>query len=324
MAVEKLAFRDYSQHTMGLADRHYMRQPYRGGHWSATVVLIVSLAIVFVLQGTVIPLDFLFDYLALSLPGLEHGYVWQLLTYQFLHAGWLHLLFNCLGIFIFGRELETVLGKSRFFTLYFMSGVAGGLLQLLGARLWPHYLGGPMVGASAGACGLLAAYAMRDPSRELSMLFGLMLPLRMRARTLLILSVVLALVGIGCSLLPKTAAGSNVAHAAHLGGLLMGYVWVKLGWHHDYIPLPWERWYGRWSQWRPFSARQRKRELIKAASVRRSPWRSPTFEPEVPSEEFMSREVDPILDKISQHGIQSLTEQERRILESARDRMAKK
>lgn len=306
---------------MGLADRHYMRQPLSGGYWSATVGLIVSLAIIFVLQRTVLPPDFTFRYLALSLPGILHGFVWELLTYQFLHAGWLHLIFNCLVIYVFGRELEWVLGKTRFFTLYLLSGITGGLLQMLGAKIWPGHLGGAVVGASAGGFGLLAAFAMRDPSRQLMMLLYFILPIRIRARWLLIFSIVMAVLGIA---FPNSVLGGNVAHAAHLGGILAGVLWIKLGWHHDYIPLPWEKWFGRWSGWHPLSARQRKRELIKAASVRRSPWRSPPYEPEIPSEEFMSREVDPILDKISQHGIQSLTDQERRILESARDRMAKK
>jgi hypothetical protein len=76
----------------------------------------------------------------------------------------------------------------------------------------------------------------------------------------------------------------------------------------------------------PFESRRRKRELIKAVSIKIPQWppQKPDSRVDVPEEEFISREVDPILDKISQHGIQSLTERERKILEAARNRMAKR
>jgi len=72
--------------------------------------------------------------LPLSWDGLKRGYVWQLLSFQFLHGGFLHLIFNGLAIFFLGRELEAALGRGRFLTLYFCSGVAGGLVhELAGA-----------------------------------------------------------------------------------------------------------------------------------------------------------------------------------------------
>jgi hypothetical protein len=116
-----------------------------------------------------------------------------------------------------------------------------------------------------------------------------------------------------------------VAHAAHLGGLLGGLLWVRLGWHHEHIHLPWERMGQRWRQWRAFHSRDRKRQLV-ATAVKTGYWRKPKPETpvEVPPGEFISREVDPILDKISAHGIQSLTERERKILEAARSKMAKR
>ena len=68
-------------------------------------------------------------YLALSLDGLRSGYVWQLLTFQFMHVSVLHILFNSLAIFFFGRPVEEAMGARRFLTLYFTSGVVGGLVQ---------------------------------------------------------------------------------------------------------------------------------------------------------------------------------------------------
>jgi len=82
----------------------------------------------------------------------------------------------------------------------------------------------------------------------------------------------------------------------------------------------------RESDWNPFQSKRRKRELIRAVSIKIPKWpHGPAESPgDVSQEEFISREVDPILDKISQHGIQSLTERERKILEAARNKMAKR
>ena len=300
-----------------------MRARPGGLKWSATVVLVVSLVVAFIFQITLLPRSFSNDYLALSLEGIQRGFVWQLLSFQFMHGGWIHLLVNCWVIYIFGRELEWVLGKARFLTLYFSSGVVGGLLQMLGAWIWPTHLGGAVVGASAGGFGLVAAFAAIDPERQLTMLLYFIIPVKIRAKSLLLVSLVLAVLGI---VFPHSIAGGAVAHAAHLGGLLAGIAWVKLGWHRDYVQLPWEAWLGRWHDWRPFQNRQRKRELVKAASIKTLKWTRPKAEQlaDPPPEEFISREVDPILDKISEQGIQSLTERERKILEAARNKMAKR
>ena len=291
--------------------------------WSATVTLIVALVIAFIVQLTVLPVRFADEYLALSLEGFRHGFIWELLTFQFMHGGWIHLLVNCWAIYVFGRELEWILGKTRFLTLYFVCGTVGGLFQMAGAWVWPSHFGGAVVGASAGGFGLVAAFASLDPERVLTMLLYFIIPIRMRARTLLLGCLVLTGLGIA---FPHSFFGGNVAHAAHLGGILTGVAWIKLGWHRDYIRLPWEGLFARWQQWRPFQARQRDRELVKTATLKNSKW--PAARPEkptdVPSEEFISREVDPILDKISEQGIQSLTERERKILEAARNRMAKR
>lgn len=304
-----------------LEDRDYMRQAPGGLRLSATVALIVSLVVAYLLQITVVPWSFTRDFLALDLDGFAHGRVWELVTFQFLHVGWLHLLGNCLVIYFFGRELEWILGKSRFLALYFLCGIVGGLVQMLGAWIWPSHFGGAVMGASAGGFGLVAAFAALDPQRQLTMLLYFIIPVRMRARTLIFLELGLTLAGI---LFPGSLFGGRVAHAAHLGGILVGIAWIRLGWHRDYIRLPWEGLLDRWNDWNPLRSRRRKKALVKAASAGLGPWPAAESGTDLPSEEFISREVDPILDKISAHGIQSLTERERKILEAARNRMAKR
>src|ERR1019366_1575340 len=114
-----------------LEDRYYMRQPAFRSLWSATVVLLVVNVVAFILQQVLyhystFPVD---GWFALSVGGLRQGFVWQLLTYQFMHGGWLHLLLNCWAIYVFGREVETTLGRGSFLTLYFTSGVIGGVFS---------------------------------------------------------------------------------------------------------------------------------------------------------------------------------------------------
>ena len=93
-----------------------------------------------------------------------------------MHGGWLHLLLNCWAIYVFGRELEDALGRGRFLALYFASGVIGGLFQALIGVLLGGVFAAPVVGASAGAFGLVAAFATLFPERPLMLLlFALIL-----------------------------------------------------------------------------------------------------------------------------------------------------
>lgn len=193
--------------------------------WPATLAILVLNVLVFLIQygaARFFP-DYPFDErFALSLAGIKSGYVWQLLTFQLMHASPLHIFLNSWAIYVFGREVEVFLGKGLMLTLYFASGVAGGLLQVLGAWLMPEHFGdAPVVGASAGAFGLVTAYAVLFPNRVLIMLLFFVIPLKMRARTLLWLSFGMALFGV---IVPY----GNIAHAAHLGGILFGFLFSLL------------------------------------------------------------------------------------------------
>jgi len=311
-----------------LEDRQYMRQPSFRSPWSATVVLLVVNAVAFVLElicygpHLAIRPD---DYFALSAAGLRHGYVWQLLTYQFMHGGWLHLLLNCWAIYVFGREVEETLGRKSFWALYFASGVVGGLFQALAGVLLGGAFAAPVVGASAGAFGLVAAFAMLYPEHPLTLLAYFIIPVRMRAKFLLLISALVALAGIA---FPGPMAwlglGANIAHAAHLGGMLTGIVFVRYAihwqWHWPRRPEPQRR------PLRPLIRIPRRNsagESLHQILANEDPPREDSLA-DLPPEEFVSREVDPILDKISARGIQSLTARERRILETAREKMARR
>jgi membrane associated rhomboid family serine protease len=293
-----------------LEDRDYMREPEYGPRVSFTVALLIVNAIIFGVQWLTSHnpsgAEIQSTYFALSLPGLMHGYVWQLLTFQFMHASIWHLLFNSLAIFFFGRPVEMALGARRFLTLYFSSGIVGGLVQMLFAVVFHEY--GPVVGASAGAAGLIAAFALMNWTEQITLILYFV-PVTMRGRTLL-------WVVIGLAILGMMAPYSSVANAAHLGGILSGVFYVhfivqgRLHWPQFHLP-----------------ARQAPPRVFAARRVgKKSAWGSGAIPPDedLSPDEYLQKEVDPILDKISARGIQSLTQREREILEKARSRMNKR
>lgn len=188
------------------------------------MVLIALNVIAYVLQKEVLPRFIDPGYLELSLWGTMHGYWWQFLSYQFMHGGWIHLIVNCWGLFVFGRPVEWAVGKTRFLIVYFLGGIFGGLLQVMACYLWPHYFYGGMVGASAGLCGIIASFSMLFPEQPLLMLLFFVIPLKMRAKSLLAL--LLVITGLGISF-PRSILGGNIAHFAHLGGILMGLAFSR-------------------------------------------------------------------------------------------------
>lgn len=136
---------------------------------------------------------------------------WTLLTYAFLHGGFGHLFFNMLSLFVFGPRIEMRLGGRRFLALYIVSALTGALLHSLFSR------GVPMVGASAATFGVTYAFARFWP-REPIYLWGI---LRLEAWTLVILLTIMSLVQ-GTT----PGMGGNVAHFAHLGGFLGGFLFL--------------------------------------------------------------------------------------------------
>jgi membrane associated rhomboid family serine protease len=290
-----------------LEDRDYMRQPaYHEPRVSFTIALLIINAAVFVVQllasHSAPSAEIEYHYFALSLAGLKHGFIWQLLTFQFMHAGWMHFIFNSLAIYFFGRPVETALGRRHFLTLYLASGVIGGLVQMLFA-FWLPSFDGPVVGASAGAAGLVAAFAILHWQERFSLLIYF-IPVSMTGKTLLAVSLALVFLGI---LTPN----SGIANAAHLGGLLTGGFYVRL-----FIQ-------GLWPGWKFPARRSAPREYAAKRAGKSALWRSGADKPDDEStDDFLKTEVDPILEKISAHGIHSLTAREREILEKARKKMA--
>jgi membrane associated rhomboid family serine protease len=296
-----------------------MQQP-----WSGWAILLTINVVVFLLQVMVDPSS-----LATHMPRFEKSIVgqwlaldsgqisWllpmQLFTYQFLHGGVWHLLMNGLGLFFIGRALEPSIGRQEIIGLYLVSGVVGALFQLGFAAVFPAQFAGPMVGASAGVFGFMGVLARLFPYREVYLLLFFVLPIRLKLHWVFWGSFAIAMVSILAAI--RTEAGDSVAHAAHLGGLLYGAFYVaklvRNGGFMRFLPgMPRIRFVSDGS-------------AKGSAATHRRNWRKPRVvdAAEVAEGDFMSREVNPILDKISEQGIQSLTERERKILDKAKSKM---
>jgi len=281
---------------MGLYERDYMREEESrqrrvpSAPWSPTIALLVVLVVVFLIQSFLHMRNSVWmeANLALSLTGIREGRVWQLLTFQFLHGGILHLLLNGFTLYSFGRVLQTQLGNKRFLLLFFLSGTCGGLLQVIATWLLRQPAWIPVVGASAGIAGLVAAFIMCNPEARL-----IIFPIPFPVRAWTVLWVVL-----GVSIFGTVFPFGGIAHAGHLGGLLAGGAFMRWLWR---------------------APRQRDPDWLLPKNLNPKPGLrvESTRDP-------ADAEVDAILDKISAHGIQSLTDRERAALDRARAKMNKR
>ncbi len=153
---------------------------------------------------------------------------WQLLTYAFLHAGLTHLAFNMFGLWMFGSELERIWGARRLAVLYATSVLTAALMQL--SVTTGMGIETPTVGASGGLFGLLIGFAMVFPRRTVTLLFP---PIPMPAWLFVTLYGLIELT------LGVTGTASGVAHFAHLGGLLGG--WLVIRFWRNQPPFGWRR-----------------------------------------------------------------------------------
>lgn len=288
-----------------LDDRYYTRSVSWGPVSPATKAILYANTAFFVIQKllenyTDVPLQ---KYFYLSQEGIAQGYLFQLVTYQFLHGSIFHLLCNLVGIYFLGKVLEVALGTKDYLVLYFMGGIVGGILQIALGWCFPTNFGGQVIGASGSVFGLVAAFAQMFPKQQITFLLFFVFPISMQAQTLLWIAMAMAVFGI---IIPD----SNLAHGAHLGGILVGMGYVHFVIHNRLgLSIP----------PRPKRPRRRMRSRIVV-----KPWVQKSEEPKMSSEDFISKEIDPILEKISEKGIHSLTEQERHLLESARSRMTRR
>lgn len=345
-----------------LSDRDYMnRGPGRSPHVkeenpNMCVFVLIAINVIFFLA--VSPSLDLYDKLALSVIGLELQMYWQLVTAMFMHGGWGHILVNMWGLYLFGTLVAPHLRTAKFLILYFTAGFCGNLLWLAfnwepvayieqfagGTRMLAklHVVGVDaanasvkvlgtggalftmpfediiplgLVGASGALFGILIATAMLEPNREFILLF---FPVPMKAKTLVVIYAVIEIVS------AQSKVG-NVAHLAHLGGLLGGYLYIIFFCKRLII-------------WDPVHALKSMIYKKKFTGVKPDAkgWKvvNPQFKfngrtgfdfDSKDSESPVTRkELDYLLDKVSRYGINSLSDSEMAALRKAREQMRKR
>jgi membrane associated rhomboid family serine protease len=158
-------------------------------------------------------------------------WVWQVATYMFLHGGIFHILFNMLALWMFGTELERLWGTRFFLKYYFVTGVGAGLLTTLFSLL-PFAFAQSLqhsviIGASGAIYGLLLAYGLYFPDRPIYMYFVFPIPAK----------VFVLIMGAIAFYSSMSDAGGGIANATHLGGIVVGYLYLKGGKSHPLAEL---------------------------------------------------------------------------------------
>lgn len=296
---------------MGIYDRDYYHRGEGGGPawfggvapWCKTIILIN--AVVFLAERAFhVSPDFMLDWLAASPEGIfEHGRVWQLLTATFLHDGIWHILGNMWFLWIVGREMESLYGSRDFLAFYISAAIVSTLCWAVARTLGPG--GGYMVGASGAVTAVLALYTLYYPKREIYLLF---IPMPMWV----VLALFLAWPIMG-------GGGGRIAYESHLAGAAFAYLFKR----YDL----------RWSRVAPGRLARPRLKIVFPSSHDQSRTRAaggygrtsgevggkgPRVS--VVAEEQLDAQLDEILAKIAREGRESLTEDEKRVLEEASQR----
>ncbi len=196
----------------------------RGEHFSqeamATKILIGINVAVFFLQAFLPPAanHFFVAFFGLSYEGLSHGLLWQPVTHMFLHGNLFHLLVNMVGLWFAGKATEAWIGKARYLGIFFIGGIAGGLLQAV------SFPDANLIGASGGVCAILLVFTTLEPEMPITALLFFVIPVQLRAKFL-----GWSVIGLSL-LLPLLGFDPTVGHFAHLGGALMGMgyaLWLR-------------------------------------------------------------------------------------------------
>lgn len=224
-------------------------------------------------------------WLALDAGVIESGRWWKFLSFGLLHVGPLHAAVNLLLLYLAGRELEPIIGAKHFSIIYLAGNLLGGLAH------WGFMRWQPLMGVSAGVAAVIVAYTTILPELEVTCHLLFVIPVKLKAKHLA--WALFAVSGVCWA----TRTAPEIGPVGMIAGALFGWGYVKqLGYGN---PLAIQRYI--------FDRRQRAARL-----ARMSP------------EQFVTAEIDPILEKIAQHGVKSLTRAEKKILEQGRGKLSEK
>ena len=212
-------------------------------------------------------------------PGLAvfKFYLWQLVTYLFLHAGIIHILFNMLFLWMFGGPLENIWGTRKFLFYYFVTGIGAGICYIIFA--FTTGLGGTTIGASGAIFGLLLAFGYLFPDSIILMFF--IFPMKMKYAVIIFAAIEFLM----------SFHISGVAHIAHLGGMIFGLIYLRNQPYFDGFLTYYER--------------TKEKRVVKVMKKKKEDF------------DRTQREADKILEKISIHGMDKITPKEKEILDRA-------
>ncbi|MEM1443582.1 MAG: rhomboid family intramembrane serine protease, partial [Verrucomicrobiota bacterium] len=286
---------------MSIYSRDYMREgpsqrPGSPATWNVVTWLLVINSIVLLVNlfsaGSVA------RFLVLQGPAPNLGWLWTPFTYQFTHYGIFHYLGNMLGIFFLGRFLLGEIGPGKLVRVYLGGGLFGGVFFLLYAALRGQL--STLEGASASVLAFLTVGAMLMPHVRFQLLF---IPIQITLKTLLWFSI-----GLNSLFIILDLAGANIRASApaHFGGIVFGWLYAK------YFYNPYEE---KGFSWFPI-------KILKDSDDATPSKRKPKKKKK--KKAFVSTDVDAILDKINAEGFQSLTDEEKQLLEKSSERLSKR
>jgi len=242
-----------------------------------------------IINGAVFLLQFLGGNSIINLFGLfprlawSKLYIWQFVSYMFLHGGFLHLGLNMYALWMFGTEVEKMWGTKAFYRYYFITGIGAGLIHTL---VTPMSMV-PTIGASGAVMGILLAFGMLFPERRITMLLFFVMPVTLKAKHLVM--------GFAAISILSGMSGSpdGIAHFAHLGGMLIGYIYIKGGLSTIFEKIT-----------KLFSDTKRRSNMH-------------VHKDNTAELEKLKRIVDTILDRANEVGFENLTRDEKTVLKKA-------
>ena len=282
---------------MGIYDREYYHDDRPGLHLRAprtAVGFLIVINVAVYLAAQLFPNLLSGDNLGVQVGTLTRPWLWwQFVTYAFMHApSPSHVLFNMLGLWFLGRDVESRYGSREFLWIYLVVAAAGGfcwaaLNKSLGAPDWGH----PLVGASGAISGVVILYALNFPRNTILLFFVIPMPAWVLGVFLVVTDAMGAL----------QQDGSNVAYSVHLVGAGLAALYFWFGWS-----------FSRFGDRRFWRERLGSRPGLKIHNPK-----DDETGPKPPLSQDLTEQVDQILEKIHREGEASLTRSERRVLESA-------
>lgn len=276
-------YRNYYQYNPGFHSQ-YIRPRMFGGAVKTIIIANVSVFLLMLLFR----LEELFAYYFGLVPQFvwSRGFVWQLVTYMFIHGSFGHLFINMFILWMFGSEIEATWGHREFYKFYCISGIGSGLITLLFSINSTI----PVVGASGAIYALLVAFAVMYPNRLIFLYF--LIPVKAKYLVLIM--------GIFTFFSSFSQGAGGISHLTHLGGLVIGYIYLKR--HNLFSSIH-------------FQIPQIKfKNPFKNPSQKHHKKSSPRDHTLQGSEQTMREELDRLLDKINRSGYESLDETERKNL----------